>query len=60
MKLRPGQIATIGSFVYRAKARTDECKGCDLEDLTLCPGVRIRNAEPKINCGVCGIILKRI
>lgn len=57
--LKPGRFATINSVVYRAKARTDGCKGCDLDDLTLCPGVKIKG-ESMINCAIDGIILKKI
>ena len=57
--LKPGRFVTIGSFVYRAKARTDECEGCDLNDLTICPGVKIKG-QSRINCEIDGIILKRI
>lgn len=57
--LKPGRLVTIGSFVYRAKARTDGCKGCDLDDLTLCPGVKIKG-KSIINCAIDGIILKKV
>lgn len=61
-RIKPGQFVTIGNFVYRAKARTAGCNGCDLNDLRLCPRVKKKSkAEPPIvNCGLDGIILKRL
>ena len=57
--LKPGRFVTLGSFVYRVKARTDGCKGCDLDNLTICPGVKIKG-QSRINCEIDGVILKRI
>lgn len=57
--LKPGRLVTIGPFVYRAKARTNGCEGCDLHDLILCPGIKIRG-KSQLNCAIDGIILKRV
>lgn len=59
--LKPGQLITIKNIRYRVKKREDGCKGCALDDITLCPCVvdRRLGGEPKYNCFASGIILKR-
>ena len=59
--IKPGQFATINGTVYRAKKRSDGCKGCDLDSLTLCPCiVDRRHEEPKYNCALSDIIFKKV
>lgn len=58
---KPGQLVTINKIVYRAVKRQDGCLGCDLNDIILCPMVVDRRfEEPKINCALHDVILKRI
>lgn len=61
MTLKPGRLATINNVVYRAHKRVDGCKGCDLDDIFLCPAITdSRNPDKKINCALDNIILKRL
>lgn len=58
---KPGQLCTVGQVVYRAKKRHAGCKGCDLDDLLLCPNIVDRRKEtPPLTCEANGIILKRV
>lgn len=59
--LKPGNLATIHNTVYRAKKRTNGCEGCDLNDFFRCPMiVDKRREEPKIDCLLHGVILKKV
>lgn len=63
IKLKPGQLCTIKTQLYRAHRRIDVfCTGCDLNNVFICPNVRnymFSNQRP-IACDSCGIILKRV
>lgn len=58
-KLRPGQITCINGTYYRAKKRTFDCDGCDLNDPFICPNLKFTNqqSEQQIDCLSWGIIL---
>jgi len=59
---RPGQLCTINNVVYRAYKRQNDCKGCSLNSLFMCPNIidRRTNARPPLDCIINGIILKRV
>jgi len=57
---KPGQFTMINGILYRAKRRTDGCKGCDLDDITLCPNVTdSRTGDKPLECSLSDIILKK-
>lgn len=63
--LKPGQLATINNVVYRARKKAFGCIGingerCDLDNVILCPCVKDPRFEPRYNCAMYGVILKRI
>lgn len=58
---RPGQFTVIHGIHYRAHKRTDGCKGCDLDDICLCPNiVDSRGGKKLLECSLNDIILKRL
>lgn len=58
---KPGQFCTIDGVVYRAKKRTNECQGCALDSLILCPNIVDKRYEkPKLECVLNNIILSRV
>ena len=58
---KPGQLITIGEFVYRVTKRVNGCACCDLyRDVFLCPAIKDKIFGQSMNCGLDGIILKRI
>lgn len=59
---KPGQLCTINGVIYRAKKRSKGCRGCALDDYTLCPNIvdsRSDGSRP-LNCGINNIILVRV
>jgi hypothetical protein len=59
--VKPGQFVSIDGQVYRTKKRVDKCKGCDLDNILLCPCViDSRNGEKPIDCEASNIIIKRL
>ena len=58
---KPGQFCTINGILYRAKRRTDKCKGCALDDLVLCPNiVDSRGGTKLLDCSLNDIILVKV
>lgn len=58
---KPGQLCTINNTVYRARRAVEGCKGCDLDDVFLCPNIIDRRTQSvPILCHIHRIILKRI
>jgi hypothetical protein len=58
---KPGQLCTINGAIFRAKKRTNGCKGCALNDFFLCPNIVDRRKDnPELECEVTGIILTRV
>lgn len=58
---KPGQFCTIGGIVYRAKKRTNECQGCALNNLFLCPNIVDRRTnKPELECELNNIILTKV
>lgn len=57
---KPGQFCTISGITYRAKKRSDGCKGCALDDILMCPNVIDRRAEKPLKCALYDIILIKL
>ena len=58
---KPGQFCTINGTVYRARKRTNDCHGCALDNIILCPNiVDPRYGTPKLDCVLNNIILTRV
>ena len=58
---KPGQFCTIGGTLYRARKRTNECQGCALDDLLLCPNIVDRRTDkPELECDLNNIILVKV
>lgn len=58
--IKPGQLITIGTFVYQARKRKNGCKGCDLNDFSLCPCITDKRHEKRYDCSMYDVILKRL
>lgn len=63
--IKPGQLITIDNVVYRARKKAINCTGidgslCDLDNVALCPCIKDPRFEPRYNCAMYGVILKRI
>lgn len=59
--IKAGQIHTINGVVYRARKRTNGCRGCAFNNVLLCPNVVDRRfSEPKLSCQLNDIILVRL
>lgn len=56
--MKPGQFCTINGVTYRAKKRYDNCHGCALNSLLLCP--MIVKSQNTLDCIVDNIIFVRI
>ena len=58
---KPGQFYSIDGTIFRAKKRSNGCKGCALNDFFLCPNMTdSRNRETVLECATEGIILVRV
>jgi hypothetical protein len=59
--LKPWRLVTIGNTVYQTRPRECNCQGCDRNNINLCPMIVDRRyEEPKYDCNVYGVILKKI
>lgn len=56
--LKPGQLCIIDGELFRAKARTNMCKGCSFNFIT-CPNAVVANErrEQKVDCTTHWVIL---
>lgn len=58
---KPGQFCTINGVLYRAKKRINNCSGCALDNILLCPNiVDRRKAKPELDCELNNIILIKV
>jgi len=58
---KPGQFTVINGILYRGKKRTDGCKGCFFDDITMCPNVvDSRSNERPLECSLYDIILVKV
>lgn len=59
--IKPGQLITVNNTVYKARKRECGCRGCDLNDYSLCPSViDSTTKEKRYDCAMYQVILKRI
>jgi hypothetical protein len=59
--IKPGQFYAVDGIIYRAKKRINNCQGCALDNILLCPNIVDRRKEkPKLDCELSNIILIRI
>ena len=57
---KPGRFFKFNGSVFRARKRTNGCKGCVLNNIILCPNiVDSRNGTPPLECELWGIILTK-
>ena len=58
---KPGQFYCLNDVLYPAKRRTDGCKGCALNDLSMCPNiVDSRFGTKPLGCSLDDIIFVRV
>lgn len=61
--LKSGQLCTINSQLYRAKARINGCKGCAFNTIPGCPNIVFKNVpkqEDEIACKINQVILVKV
>lgn len=57
---KSGQFFKFNGSIYRARKRTNGCKGCVLNNIILCPNiVDSRNGTPPLECESWDIILTK-
>lgn len=58
---KAGQFCNIDGVIYRARKRTNGCRGCVLNDFLLCPNIVDRRTNnPPLQCELNNIIITKV